>query len=118
MRHDFSVTVETAPDRSRATVCVSGDFDAACTSRFDDATADVDEGVSVFVVDLGETTIIDSAALGALIRLRERCAERDVELSTVVARPFQLKLLRITGLGDFLGMRERGDLSDPASLDA
>lgn len=115
MRHDFSVDVAADPTCPATVVRVGGDFDAACTRRFDETTADAVDGSSAIVVDLTDTTIIDSGALGSLIRLRERCDERDVTFSTVVGRPFQVRLLRITGLGDFLGMEIRDGADDPVS---
>lgn len=105
MTHDFTLTIEVDDARSAATVTVGGDFDAACVERFDAQVALLRDDLRSVAVDLGECTIIDSAALGAVIRLAETCETARRSFETVVARPFQIELLRITGLEQFLCVR-------------
>jgi len=106
--HDFTVTIVVDDARSTATISVTGDFDAACVEHFDARVRSLVGAVRAIVVDLRASTVIDSAALGALIRLAESCAGAGPSFETVVARPFQIELLRITGLAEFLSVRVDG----------
>ncbi|MEO6652477.1 MAG: STAS domain-containing protein [Ilumatobacteraceae bacterium] len=106
MKHEFDANVTPVTDHG-ATVVVRGDFDAACVARFDERVGVLAGTQHAVSVDLCGCTIIDSAALGALIRLADSC--RSTKFETVVAKPFQIELLRITGLDDFLSMRVRDD---------
>ncbi len=105
MTHDFTLTIVVDDTRSNASVTVGGDFDAACVEHFDAQVALLPDDLRSVTVDLSTCTIIDSAALGALIRLAESCETASATFETVVARPFQIELLRITGLEQFLGVR-------------
>ncbi len=107
MSHDFRIDVVTdgGPPAS-ATIHVSGDFDAATVPEFDRRTGDLPGTAEAVVVDVGAASVIDSSALGALIRLRERCNAADVGFTTLVRRPFQRKLLHHTGLNDVLGVHD------------
>lgn len=99
----FHVTAETHHgEPSTRTVSVVGEFDASEVRSFDHAVVEALDGVSEIVIDLTGTTIIDSSALGALVRLCARAEEASIAHSTVVTHPFQLKLLQVTGLMDVL----------------
>ena len=86
-------------------VRVSGEFDRLQNRHFDDMTRSLNTELSHFTVDLRHTTIIDSAALGSLVRLRQALDENGCELTTIVSRPFQETVMRIGGLFDHLGVR-------------
>lgn len=105
MTHACSVTV-TVESRTTVSVCVAGDFDAAQVPQFDRRTADLPSDLTVVIVDVSRATIIDSSGLGALLRLRARCIEADVEYGTVLGPPFQWSLMRVTGLVETLGVRD------------
>lgn len=104
MRPDFAIRLVVDDARSRTTVAVSGDFDAACVEQFDARVALVPADQRSMVVDVCATTILDSAAIGALIRVADWCRANGIAHSTHVGRPFQAELLRITGLDEFLSM--------------
>lgn len=90
-------------DSAVMTICVSGDFDSTQVERFDRAIEMRSDDVTSVRVDLSECTVLDSAALGALIRLRQHLDETDRRLVTVADKPFQRQILANTGLGDYLG---------------
>ena len=104
MSSDFAIRLVVDDARSVATVEVSGDFDAARVEQFDGRVASVPLDQRAVVVDVRATTILDSAAIGALIRVADRCRANGIAHSTHVSRPFQVDLLRITGLDEFLSM--------------
>ena len=91
-------------DRARGVLRVVGEFDRLHVSRFERVAADAHVGLSEFVVDLRRTTIIDSAALGALVRLRRSIADADGTLVVLVSRTFQVTVMRVGGLFEYLGV--------------
>jgi anti-sigma B factor antagonist len=57
-------------------------------------------GQTTIVVDLLETTFLDSIALGVLVGALEQCQSAGGELYLVVTEPRVLKVLEITGLNE------------------
>lgn len=99
----FHVTVTLQDDdQPTMTVVVSGEFDASRVPSFDHGVRDDLSTVGAVVIDLRATTIIDSSALGALVRVCERAEAAAVSYSVLVTRPFQVKLMQVTGLSDVL----------------
>lgn len=102
-----SMRIVMALDGAQNEVRVIGEFDRLQVDRFDRLAAGVTSDVQRLVVDLSGATIIDSAALGSLVRLRHALDEVEASLSVVVSLPFQEKLMRIGGLFDYLGVEVR-----------
>jgi anti-sigma B factor antagonist len=57
-------------------------------------------GATSVVVDMTDTTFLDSTALGVLVGALTRCRELGGEVHLVVCEPQVLRVLRITGLHD------------------
>lgn len=93
--------------RPVAHVRVVGEFDRSQTVRFDDATRALPPAVRLVEVDLTGTTIIDSAAIGSLIRLRHRLDDSDGRLSVIVRPNFQHEVLTIGGVAEYLNASVR-----------
>lgn len=89
-----------------AAMRVVGDFDRLQVVRFDEAAKALSLALVAFSVDLTATTIIDSAALGSLIRLRRALDVIECPLEVIVGRPFQVTVMRVGGLYEYLGVRE------------
>jgi anti-anti-sigma factor len=88
-------------------VQLRGEFDVACVPRFEAAVAPLRAGAGADAasvqVDLAGVVLLDSAALGALLRLRRDVVAAGGELVLDAPRPFQQRLLRIMGLEHLLG---------------
>ena len=93
MRPEFAITRH-AIDDERGVVAVRGEIDLFTARQFKQAlTASIDMGFVRIVVDLTETTFLDSAGLGALIGVLKRLRARHGALAIVnvnepVARTF------------------------------
>ncbi len=98
VRGDIGATV--------AEMKVIGEFDRLQVIRFDQSAQALPPALVTLLVDLTATTIIDSAALGSLIRLRHALDRIGCRLDVVVGRPFQVTVMRVGGLYDFLNVRE------------
>ncbi len=92
-----------------------GDLDRETAESFQVLSDELlGEGRQYFVVDLGEVSFVDSAGLGALVRLykRVRIGEGDVRLARVSARVMQiLDLTRLTRVFDIFSSPEEAAAS-------
>jgi anti-anti-sigma factor len=86
--------------RELALVSVSGELDlhtAGCLeARIEEAGA---VGAETVVVDLSETSFIDSTALSVLVRETKRLEGRGHALVVVTKDPRTLRIVEVTGLG-------------------
>ena len=78
-------------------VLVGGEFDLATVDQFDQAVAPYRTQFDL-IVDLASTTLLDSTALGALLRLRRDSASTDNSLIVLAPRSYQRRLFEVTGL--------------------
>jgi anti-sigma B factor antagonist len=80
-------------------VAVSGEMDLCTASRF---SQDIDAAAvrtsGGLVLDLSRVGIIDSTALGVMLRVQSMLHEDGRSLVLVVTRPHVLRILTITGL--------------------
>ncbi|HEU4321015.1 MAG TPA: STAS domain-containing protein [Acidimicrobiia bacterium] len=97
----FSTNVERGGDAY--VVVVAGEFDAAVVSSFERSVGDViADPLPRAVIDLDDVTILDSSAIGALLRLRRDLARLQCELSLRSSRDYHRQIIAVTGLTDFL----------------
>lgn len=95
------VTVDGRPGSKVAFVRVAGEFDRLQVVAFDRSVSVLPAVLSELTVDLTKTSIIDSAALGALIRL-ERSIDDDCSMRVLVSEPFQVTVMEVSGLVELL----------------
>src|SRR5215213_9274524 len=80
-------------------VAVAGEIDLFTAPEFKQrVSAPIDEGRTHVVVDLTETTFIDSSSLGVLIGAHRRLRRLDGQLVIVCSNDAIIKTFRITGL--------------------
>src|SRR5215813_12777428 len=80
-------------------VSVAGEIDLFTAPEFKQrVSAPIDEGRTHVVVDLTETTFIDSSSLGVLIGAHRRLLRLEGALVIVCANDAVVKTFRITGL--------------------
>ncbi len=107
MTTDFIMTVVVDDRLSTVTIVVAGDFDASRVEQFERRVDSLPLDLPTVDIDIRDTTILDSAALGALIRLVDRLRASGVEPRTLIARSYQAELLEITGLTEVLAALQR-----------
>ena len=117
MPPEFSLT-EDALDDERHVVAVRGEIDLFTAPELKQKLTDaIEGGKSRIVVDLTQTTFLDSTALGVLIGAVKRLRSRDGRLTIVNVDQNIAKTFEITGLDQIfsiLGTREEAI----AALDA
>jgi anti-anti-sigma factor len=77
-------------------VRISGDFDIAAAARFRSASERAD--AELVVVDLRDTTFLDSSALGELIALQRRAARQGARLAILRPNGKADWIFKITGI--------------------
>jgi anti-sigma B factor antagonist len=98
MPPEFAVTEEHV-DNDRHVVAVRGEIDLFTAPELKQVlTEAIEQGKTRMVVDLGETTFLDSTALGVLIGAVKRLRSRDGALAIVNTDANIAKTFEITGL--------------------
>jgi anti-sigma B factor antagonist len=94
----FSIEDRVVDDETHV-VAITGEIDLFTAPEFKQrVSAPIDAGRTHVVVDLTETTFIDSSSLGALIGAHRRLKARGGRLVVACANDAILRTLRITGL--------------------
>lgn len=106
MTDRFSISDRT--DRSVVRIAFSGELDlAAAPALHDHIAAWLEEhDVMWIIVDLAETTFIDSLGLGALVRAQRQSAEFGKIFGVVGAKADVAQVLELTGLAKVLSLPE------------
>jgi anti-sigma B factor antagonist len=78
---------EERPDETTVVLALHGDADLHSAGELDDRLGEVvDDGPSALVLDLSQTTVVDSMTLGVFIRGMKRLRERGGQFRVVVPR--------------------------------
>ena len=119
MAIEFAITDRKANGDTHI-VSVTGEIDLFTAPEFKQrVSAPIDAGRSNVVVDLTETTFIDSSSLGVLIGAHRRLKLRGGLLVVVCDNDAIVKTFRITGLdGVFTLVRSRDDALDGDAVSA
>lgn len=84
-------------------ITVTGEFDAASVVAFETAVARIlAHPRQQVLVDIDEVTILDSAAIGALLRLRRDLYRVNSTVSLRTTRDYHRRIISITGLSEML----------------
>ncbi|MDX1757578.1 MAG: STAS domain-containing protein [Marinobacter sp.] len=67
----MSIQTRRSEDGRTLTIKIEGRFDFSTHQKFRDAYEHSDEGIVSYVVDMSDTTYLDSSALGMLLLLRD-----------------------------------------------
>jgi anti-sigma B factor antagonist len=119
MAIDFTIN-DRQVDGDTHVVAVTGEIDLFTAPEFKQrVSAPIDAGRSNIVVDLSETTFIDSSSLGVLIGAHRRLKLRGGTLVVVCDNESIVKTFRITGLdGVFTLVRSLDDALDGDAVSA
>jgi anti-sigma B factor antagonist len=117
MPPQFSLTQDQIDDE-RHVIAVAGEIDLFTAPEMKAALGEaLEAGRTRIVVDLSETTFLDSTALGVLIGAVKRLRSRDGRLTIVNVDPNIAKTFEITGLDQIFTIRATREEA-VAALDA
>jgi anti-sigma B factor antagonist len=119
MAIEFAIEDRRVADGSHI-VAVAGEIDLFTAPEFKQRTSrPIDEGVQRLIVDLTNTTFIDSSSLGVLIGAHRRLKQRNGSLVVVCDNDAIVKTFKITGLdGVFTLVRSLDDALDGDAVGA
>lgn len=105
----MSLSIHTSiPEQASVCVAVTGEVDVSNASELREALDGclADTTIKELVVDLSETSYIDSTGIGVLVGAAHRASQ--AQISLVVARPQKnvARVLGLLGVGDELNIRE------------
>ncbi|WP_439864437.1 STAS domain-containing protein [Pseudomonas antarctica] len=92
----MSVESEVSPDGSKLTITIKGRFDFGSHQTFRDAYERFYKVPDQYIVDLKETTYMDSSALGMLLLLRDHAGGDESQVQVVNSNPDVRKILAIS----------------------
>ena len=92
----MSVESEVSLDGKTLTIAIKGRFDFGSHQAFRDAYERFYKVPQVYIVDLKETTYMDSSALGMLLLLRDHAGGDNSEVRIINSSPDVRKILAIS----------------------
>ena len=92
----MSIESEVSLDGKKLTIAIKGRFDFGSHQQFRDAYERFYKVPQVYIVDLKETTYMDSSALGMLLLLRDHAGGDNSEVRIINSSPDVRKILAIS----------------------
>ena len=92
----MSVESEVSLDGTKLTIAIKGRFDFGSHQAFRDAYERFYKVPEIYVVDLKETTYMDSSALGMLLLLRDHAGGEESEVQVINTNADVRKILAIS----------------------
>ena len=92
----MAVTSVISEDGSKLTIAIKGRFDFAKHQEFRDAYEKLQPKPQSIVVDLKDTTYLDSSALGMLLMLRDYAGGDDSDIRVINSNSVVCKTLEIS----------------------
>ena len=92
----MAIWANESSDDSRLTIKIQGRFDFSAHQDFRDAYEKADAKPSSYTVDMGETTYLDSSALGMLLLLRDHAGGENSQVEIVNCNADVRKILTIS----------------------
>ena len=92
----MSIESEVSLDGKKLTIAIKGRFDFGSHQAFRDAYERFYKVPQVYIVDLKETTYMDSSALGMLLLLRDHAGGDNSEVRIINSSPDVRKILAIS----------------------
>jgi anti-anti-sigma factor len=92
----MSVESDVSPDGKKLTIAIKGRFDFGSHQMFRDAYERFYKVPELYVVDLKETTYMDSSALGMLLLLRDHAGGEAAEVQVINSNSDVRKILAIS----------------------
>ena len=92
----MTITAKTSPDGSELIINIQGRFDFSAHQDFRNAYEKCTGQPSSYLVDMNETTYLDSSALGMLLLLRDHAGGDNANIRIANCNPDVKKILTIS----------------------
>ncbi len=100
----MSITTSTSADGSVLTIRIQGRFDFSSHQEFRDAY-ESDESIKEYLIDMRETTYLDSSALGMLLLLRDFAGGDQANVSITNCNSDVKKILTISNFEQLFAIK-------------
>ena len=91
----MAVESEVSPDGKKLTIVIKGRFDFGQHQKFRESYERFYKVPQAYIVDLKETTYMDSSALGMLLLLRDHAGGDESQVTVINSNPDVRKILAI-----------------------
>ena len=91
----MSITRHIDEQKAQVTIAIEGRFDFAQHKAFRDAYRDIDPKAMTFVIDLFDSSYLDSSALGMLLLLREYAGSEKAQVRIIGSGEDVRRVLKI-----------------------
>ena len=92
----MAITSTMSSNGSELTISIQGRFDFSAHQDFRSAYESLDAAPNTYLVDMNETTYLDSSALGMLLLLRDHAGGDSANIKIVNCSPDVKKILTIS----------------------
>jgi HptB-dependent secretion and biofilm anti anti-sigma factor len=92
----MTITSLSSSDGQELTIVIAGRFDFGAHQEFRNAYERVDSTPRSYVIDLKDTTYLDSSALGMLLLLRDHAGGDSAQIRLLNCKPDVRKILAIS----------------------
>ena len=92
----MSISVQLSDNGAELIIAVNGRFDFSAHQDFRKSYEDRDPTPETYVIDMTETTYLDSSALGMLLLLRDHAGGNDSKITITNVNPDVRKILSIS----------------------
>jgi anti-anti-sigma factor len=93
--NDVSITRHIDEQKAQVTIAIEGRFDFAQHKAFRDVYQDIDPKAMTFIIDLFDSSYLDSSALGMLLLLREYAGSEKAQVRIIGAGEDVRRVLKI-----------------------
>ncbi len=92
----MAITSTLSPDGNELTIHIQGRFDFSAHQDFRNTYESLPQAPSAYLVDMDETTYLDSSALGMLLLLRDHAGGDSASIRIINCSPDVKKILTIS----------------------
>ena len=95
----MEATITTSASETELTISIRGRFDFSAQRNFRHAYETIENCPTTFLINMNETTYVDSSALGMLLILREHAGGDEAKITLINCNEDIKKNLQITNFG-------------------
>lgn len=92
----MAITAKASPDGVTLTIAIDGRFDFSVHQEFRQAYEQAAQAPQQYVIDMSDTTYLDSSALGMLLLLRDHAGGDNATISIICCNDDVRKILTIS----------------------
>lgn len=102
------MSVEVQVSDNVVTIAVTGSFDISCYEQFNDSYREyLSPSSNIFMIDMAQTTYMDSSALGMLLLLRDRTGGERSRVLLVNVGESVMEILKVANFNQLFNIQPK-----------